>query len=270
MFRDRTAIRYGISALFRQADPYQYEIGFSQWKGTRPVQNDVIGIAGNDPRKGVLLSLADGIGTGEPAGMAANAAISAIRADYEHNRPDRELRAQVLRMMGSAQRQVMALNSLRPPQTEAVGAAVACLLVRNGWMYSASVGNVRVFLVRCGRMLQLNRDHLQSLEAEQQDILAGVSPRLDPKMALSVTAYIGKEGLKELDFLQQDLRLLPGDSLLLMSSGLYGVLSEEEIVQAVEAGSPQKAADSVIDQMWAQRRESQSNASIAILNIGIR
>ena len=60
------------------------------------MQNDVIGIAGNDPRKGVLLSLADGIGTGEPAGMAANAAISAIRADYEHNRPDRELRVQVL------------------------------------------------------------------------------------------------------------------------------------------------------------------------------
>ncbi len=262
MFRDKMEKLRGSNTLFRRPDPYLYEIGFSQWEGTRAAQNDVIGSAGPDQRKGVLIALVDGIGTGEAAGAAASAAVSAILADWYRNPPKPDMRAQVLRMMGGAHRSILALGQ--------AGAAAACVLVRNGMMCSASAGNARIFLIRCGRMLQLNRDHLQSLESEQQDILAGASPRLDPIMALSVTAYIGKEGLKELDFPQEDLRLQPEDYLVLMSSGLYGVLTEEEIVEMITTMPPQAAADSVIDQVWTRRSESQSNASIAILKIGIR
>ena len=147
---------------------------------------------------------------------------------------------------------------------------MACVAVRNRQACFGSVGNARVFLLRSGRLLQLNRDHLLSLEAEERDILAGKAPDVSPDWALRVTAYAGMDGLKQPDWQQTPIALKADDQLIVMSSGLYGVLEEEELCDVLTGMPPQQAADEVIRRVKAKSQASQSNISLAVLRIGSR
>ncbi len=251
-----------------KTDPYMYQTGSAQWIGTRELQNDVVYISNPDPQKGLVVAIADGIGLDQAARKAAGLAISTLREDYEHMASAPDISDQVLRMIGKAQKSVLEWNrSLLSRGELTTGATMACMLIREGRAGIASVGNVRTFLVRSGRILQLNRDHLLNLQEEMSSILAGEVPEIEAKMAMMVTAYIGMEGLKDVDFLQEPVRLQTDDCLLMMSSGLYGVLEEEELIKLAGTGPPGPAAIRVMDQVRRLQGESQSNASLVIVRV---
>ncbi len=248
-----------------------FQVGAAQWQGTREVQNDVILTTQYDAERGILLALADGIGVGEEAGAAAETAVVAMRRAYEGGAALREMPQQLLRLMGGAHAAVRRANEQRMAQGEMpAGAALAGVLVRGSLAAVASVGNVRVFLLRSGLLLQLNRDHLLSLEAEERDILAGEAPETEPEWAMTVTAYAGMDGLTTLDYLQTPLRLVSSDRIVLISSGLYGVLPERELAEILSEADPQDAAERLIARVQAMNQPSQSNVSVAILKVSRR
>ncbi len=243
--------------------------GFAQWRGTRAAQNDSVFVSDDDPQRGLLIALADGIGLDEGAGRAADLATAAMREDYLRKEP-LVLHRQTLRMMGAAHRAVLALNDEQEARDlPRVGTAAACILIREGKLSFCTVGNVRVFLWRAGLLLQLNRDHLLSLEAEERDILRGDAPDLDPDWARQVTAFVGMDGLQKIDCQREAITLLPGDRVLAISSGLYGVLSEEELASLTAAGLPQQASEAIVERVRAMRPASQSNVSAAVAQFSV-
>lgn len=265
--------RFGRSPEETKASAQQsYDIGTAQWQGTREVQNDVIRITTEaDGGRDTVLAMADGLGTGREAGRAAEAAIEAIFKEYFRSGPDEKHHQVLLRMIGSAQAQVQNMNGMLRQRGEmSTGVTVACVLIRDGRAAVASVGNVRVFLYRSGRLMQLNRDNILSLEAEERDILSGEEPEIDPEWAMKVTAYVGMEGLSNVDYTQSPIRLISTDRIMLMSSGLYGVLPESELCRMLEETSPQLAAERVIARVKASSQQSQSNASVIVLRVNRR
>ncbi len=252
------------------APEWPVDTGFAQWQGTRDEQNDVGYISRNDPGKGLLLALADGLGINADAGTAAAVAVNAVKSDFERKAPTPEPHQQILRMLGAAHSAVRAFNeSLTAKGEMAAGATLACALLRDGRLSFGSIGNVRLFLMRGGAMIQLNREHLLNLEAEERDILAGGAPDIDPEWAMRVTSYAGMDGLRQLDWQQTPIPLIPGDRVLLMSSGLYGVLPEGELAALLaRAESAQAAANQIIGRIRAASPVSQSNISLAILQVG--
>ena len=251
--------------------PLLFQVGAAQWQGTREAQNDVILTTQYDAERGILLAVADGIGVGQEAGAAAETAVVAMRREYEAGAVIQEMPQQLLRLIAGAHAAVRRGNEQRMEQGEMpAGAALAGVLVRGSLAAVASVGNVRVFLLRSGLLLQLNRDHLLSLEAEERDILAGEAPETEPEWAMTVTAYAGMEGLTALDYLQTPLRLVSSDRLVLISSGLYGVVPEGEFTEILSEADPQIAAERLIARVQAMNQPSQSNVSVAILKISRR
>ncbi|MGN0746488.1 MAG: PP2C family protein-serine/threonine phosphatase [Aristaeellaceae bacterium] len=245
-----------------------YEVGAAQWQGTRDKQNDVLWTTPPDEPMGMAVALADGIGTGWEAGAAAEAVVDAMARTYFSGSPEEEPHHMLLRMIGSAHEQVRSMNSALRQRGEATGgAAVACVLIRGMRASVASVGNVRVFLYRAGMLLQLNRDHLLSLAAEERSLLGGEEPELRPDWTMTVTAYAGMEGLSTVDYTQAPLRLMPSDRLVLMSSGLYGVFPEGALCRILDDPRAQSAADRLIARMRAECHQSQSNASIIVLKV---
>ena len=241
-------------------------VGGAQWRGTRKEQNDVLFVSDYDPRRGLLIAMADGIGLEADAGDAARAAVAAMQEDFLRKEPMEDIHRQTLRMIGSAHAAVRRLNDRYEAETlPPVGASAACVLIRDRRAGFGSAGNVRVFLIRSGKLLQLNRDHLLSLEAEEREILSGEEPDIDPEWVKSVTAFIGMEGLNRADCQQTPVFLLPRDRILVMSSGLYGVLSEEELVYLAESAPPQQAAEAIIQRVRGMGLPSQSNVSAALM-----
>ena len=243
--------------------------GSAQWRGTRREQNDAMFLSDYDPVRGMLIALADGIGLEADAGNAARAAVEAIRNDFLRKEPMGSLHRQTLRLIGSAHAAIREMNDRNEAEGHPpVGASAACLVIRGRRAGFSSAGNVRLFLIRGGRMLQLNRDHLLSLEAEERDILSGEAPDIDPEWAKRVTAFIGMDGLQKVDCQQTPVFLIPRDRILVMSSGLYGVLSEEEIIELAGNGPPQQAAEAVIGRVRSLGLPSQSNISVALVQMG--
>ena len=240
--------------------------GVAQWQGTRLQQNDVVYLSPEDPGRGLLVAVADGIGLDADAGRAAAAAVSAMRQDFQQNPPMEELHRQTLRMMGRAHAAVREINIAGQQQgLMPVGASAACVLIRNRKLSFSSVGNVRVFLCRAGNLLQLNRDHLLSLEAEEREILRGNAPDVDPEWAKRVTAFVGMEDLQAVDCQVPPVQLVPGDRVLVMSSGLYGVLTEEELCATVLNMPAQDGAEAVVRRVMDRHPDSQSNISIVLV-----
>ena len=248
------------------------EIGFAQWQGTRDFQNDVGYISGYDSERGILMVLADGIGLDATAGQAAANAVTVIRQDYEQAEIPPEMSRQVVRMLGAAHGAVRTLNdTLQEKGDPPTGATLACALIRHRRLCFGSIGNVRVFLLRGGCLLQLNRDHLLSLEAEERNILAGNAPDVNPEWAMRVTAYAGMDGLRQLDWQRGSIPLLADDLVILMSSGLYGVLPEEELTELLLSDVPQNATEMVIGRVvHASNPASQSNVSLMALRMNSR
>ena len=103
--------------------------GRAQWQGTRKEQNDVLFVSDNDPWKGMLIALADGIGMDADAGRAARAAVKAMQDDYQHAEPMAELHRETLRMIGAAHAAILNLNEdnrERGTAPAGASAAVAC------------------------------------------------------------------------------------------------------------------------------------------------
>ena len=244
--------------------------GGAQWRGTRTEQNDVLFISDGDPVRGLLIALADGIGLDTDAGQAARAAVDAMRNDYLYAEPMEEIHRQTLRMIGAAHAAIRTLNDSNQARGAApVGAAAACVLIRDRKMSFSSAGNVRVFLIRAGLLLQLSRDHLLSLEAEERDILSGEAPDIDPEWAKRVTSYVGLDGLQKVDCQHLPVQMLPGDRVMVISSGLYGVLSEEELTALALCAPPQRAAEAIVEQVRSLGSASQSNVSVALAQMGL-
>lgn len=243
-------------------------IDSAQWAGTRPYQNDVMYIGRKPKSNMTLLALADGLGTDAEAGKAATAVIDEIRSVFEQTTANKELHQIALGLLGQANRHVYHMNQSQLANGAAtIGATAACVLLQSGRFSIASVGNVRVFLVRSGAVLQLNRDHLKSLEAEEEDILSGDEPDVTPAMAMMVTSYLGMEDMKKIDYIRTPIRMVSGDYVVLMSSGLYGVFPDPELVALLYGGPPQDAAKRVIERLQYLQPESQSNASLIVLSM---
>lgn len=265
------------SAFFPTSEPagpdprWILTAGRAQWQGTRKEQNDAVFLSDSDPWKGMLIALADGIGTDAEAGRAARTAVKAMQNDYQRAEPMDELHRQTLRMIGAAHTALLDLNEQNREQGIApTGASAACVLIRDRRMSFSSVGNVRVFLIRAGVSLQMNRDHLLSLEAEERDILSGEAPEIDPEWAMRVTAYVGMEGLQKIDCQHSPVSLVPGDRIMVISSGLFGVLNEAELTALALSGPPQQAAEAVAQRVRSMNRDSQSNITIALAQMGTR
>ena len=113
--------------------------------------------------------------------------------------------------------------------------AVAGILYREG-LYYASVGDSYLYLLRGGRLLKLNTEHnvchQKYLEAIRNGDLDPAPLRETPEAA-ALTGFLGMTGLEETDCSVRPLPMQEGDVLLACSDGVGGVLSPQEIADAL-------------------------------------
>jgi protein phosphatase len=110
------------------------------------------------------------------------------------------------------------------------GATVAAVLFGNDDVAISHVGDCRVYLLRNGVLTQMTRDH--SIVAEQiaMGLIEPEAARTHPLRHVVTRAVSGQAGMT-VDTLE--LKVEPGDRLLLCSDGIHGVLTDKEIAEIV-------------------------------------
>lgn len=231
------------------------------------------------PRKqtpAILAVLADGIG-GHPAGeVAAEMAVESITRRVTRSLDSDHART-LTKAIQSASREIYK-HGLRHPGQLGLGTTIACALVVERQLYTANVGDSRIYLLRGNRLLQLSEDHTWVREMLDRRLITAeqavnhpnshvirrflgspLPPEVDLRMRLSLT---------ESDYVSltnQGMVLEGGDQLLLCSDGLTDLAGDAEIKSILEKNPLSQALNHMV--ALALERGGTDNISIILLAV---
>jgi protein phosphatase len=161
-----------------------------------------------------------------------------------------------------------------------MGSTVACAWVIGMRLFTASVGDSRIYLVREGAIHQVTTDHTWVQEAIEQGNLTPEQARAHPN-AHVIRRYLGSTQevvpdtrlrlhTDESDTharANQGTTLQPGDLLLLCSDGLTDLVSDGEILSSLMTRSLKDALDELV--LLANRRGGHDNITIVSLRVPV-
>jgi protein phosphatase len=159
-----------------------------------------------------------------------------------------------------------------------MGATVVCTWINGDRLYTASVGDSRIYLMREGRIRQITKDHSWIQEALDTGILTPEQAVGHPN-AHVIRRYVGSPQPPEVDFRlylndqesneqalsHQGIRLKNGDKLLLCSDGLSDLVEANEILAMLEQNTLEEATQNLID--LANERGGHDNITIISLRV---
>jgi serine/threonine protein phosphatase PrpC len=230
----------------------------------------------NDPTPSVFAIVSDGIGghrAGEVAAEMAVETISHMVAQSNARRP-LEILDNAIQVTSDA----IAAKAKDDTQRLGMGTTCACAWVIGDQLFTASVGDSRIYLLRNGGLMQLTVDHTWVQEAMEKGILDPENLRNHPNVHV-IRRYLGSSAPPQVDNRMrlakdesdtqsrsnQGLHLLPNDLLLLCTDGLTDVVADAEIEPAVHGLELQSAAQALVD--LACKHDGKDNITIVMLLI---
>ena len=232
--------------------------------GARSDQQDACGAAAaeEDASRGLLAVLSDGMGGMNAGERYSRVATETMLQGFTAAPPSADACAELLGLFLAAQREAL----LQIPGENEGGATVVAVLIRDGRCAFLSCGDSRIYLLRGGGLLQLNREHTLGPALDERAAL-GYLPEEDAvynTRRAALTSHLGMNPLKALDRNLRPFDLLPGDRLALMSDGVFGTLDEDTLCRAL-SGPLDQAPDRVTSLLRAAAHPKQDNASVLLV-----
>lgn len=233
--------------------------------GSRSQQQDACMVS--DPKlyseRGILAVLSDGMGGMKNGERFSAIAVKEMVRSFSEEEPMDDICAELLRAYASARTKALASCDEDEPEG---GATVVAVLVRKNMCAFLSVGDSRIYLLRGGGLIQLNREQTLGCRLDEAAKL-GYIPQEEARENLrraALTNHLCEQELKPIDRCDKPFALRPGDKIALMSDGVFGTLSEAEIARCLMHNGPQGAID-VIDEIRIRKKNRQDNASALVM-----
>jgi len=209
----------------------------------RRVNQDAFGRFDDPARGEILLVVADGLGGHRGGEVASRMAIDLLGPLVGSG--DAPPAHRLVRAIEEANRQIH--ETARVDSTlEGMGTTVVCLLLaRHGEAHVAHVGDSRLYRLRADAVAPLTEDHSLVATLVRQGVIAPEEARTDPRRNQILRA-LGVRKEVEVDVAPVDPR--PGDTFLLCTDGLHGLV-EDDAIHALLAAipDPEAGVSSLID-----------------------
>ena len=148
------------------------------------------------------------------------------------------------------------------------GSTLLAVSIRQNRLFWVSAGDSRIYLLRGGRLFCLTRDHVRLLDNLRKAADGEISFEdacADP-MAKALTCYMGAVRLLDVDRNIKPLILLPGDKVMLCSDGVYGALTEDEMIKALTQNR-EEAVRAIKTGVLAARLPHQDNFTALVISV---
>lgn len=190
-----------------------------------------------------LLLVADGMG-GHAAGEVASRLAAEIvrRVFFGFEGPAAEL---LNTAFAAANNAIMEHGQLHP-ECAGLGTTCTAIAIRGDEAWLAHVGDSRAYLLRGGELTQLSQDQTLVAKMVRDGVITAEEAKHSEHgniilQALGSTAEIVPE------IWQEPLLLAPGDTIVLCSDGLHGLVSDETIADVAGRLSPAEACRTLIE-----------------------
>jgi PPM family protein phosphatase len=194
-------------------------------------------------KKGAFFIVADGMGGHAAGEVASEIAVSTVSTFYYQDN-DGDVAASLLRSI----KYTNALIYQRArEQAEHNGMGTTCVatVLLDNRAYIANVGDSRAYLVRHGWVRQISQDHSWVAEQVRAGTMTEAEARMH-QMRNMITRSLGSLPEVEVDIFIEQVQ--GGDTLVLCSDGLSGMVSDSEIAQMVQRYTPQECVYRLIEQ----------------------
>lgn len=238
--------------------------------GQRRDQQDSFGLSNfGDGRfidhGGYLALVADGIGGMEYGAIASIIAVESFLERYQAKSVLREIDETLDSALLAANRAILE-EAERRDCLENMGTTLVAAVIHEGFLYWRSVGDSHLYLFRDGRLGQLNADHVfaRTLQTWVADgLISQNMADLHPDRA-TLESFVGLNEIRHIDRNRAPLPLQDGDVLLLCSDGVYGCLTDGEIMACL-AQEPMLAAQQLAEAVLAKQLPHQDNLTAVVL-----
>lgn len=238
------------------------DVGSSMTIGSREVQEDQVGTLYTP--SGLLTVLADGMGKEYGGRIASRAAVETfldLFKDYNaFDNPQYYFR----KAFAAANRAILRILDNERRGSASVGTA----MIRDGWLYYAVVGNVKVCVYRNGDLVPMSAGHTLDVLAEEKFRIGRLS-REDALVLLETHRlynYVGQDGFKDVEYIDRPVALRRGDIIVLMSDGVYDLLPWRDIEDILAHGQDcQRMAFEITERVNTTVAEHKDNASVILV-----
>ena len=231
--------------------PLQVAVGYSSLTGPRERNEDYCGVATPDGQmledKGILATVADGIGGHRGGREAAEYTVRGLLADYFAT-PDTWGVPRAIETVTTALNRWVIAEAGRNAELAGMATTLSALVLRGRRYYTAHIGDSRIYRLQEGMLQPLTVDHTWE-HPELKNVLSRAIG-LDPRVLM--------------DF--ADGELAADDRFLLVSDGIWGVLPDALMSEVLlDHPEPQAAAAALAS--LALAHGGHDNATAAIIDV---
>lgn len=233
--------------------------------GSREVQEDCFYL--KDSKNGVLLALADGMG--EPFGgrIASRIAIDVVADMFDSYNPLDNPNYFFRKSYNTVNREI--LKGLQNGINGKTGLTSA--IIYGNRLYYAAVGNVRLAVYRKGDLVEISIGHTIESLAKEEFVTGKITRQEAVRLIENRRLYnfLGVDGFTDLELFDKPVNLINGDIVVLMTDGIYDLLSFSELEESLNKKiSTEQMALEIIEKVNRNTTENKDNASIVLLKVG--
>lgn len=210
---------------------------------------------------GRLLIVADGMGGHRGGATASRLAAETVKAQY--------LGAETTDIPTALKDSLSRANSRifqeaqSNPDLRGMGTTTSVLAVREGEGWLAHVGDSRIYRVRDDRIEQLTDDHSLVATMVREGLLTSAEAETHPRRNV-LQRSMGVAEDVEID-LRGPIELREGDTFILCSDGLHGVVKEEELKEVSKMPTIEAAAEEFLRR--ALERGAPDNVTVIVARV---
>lgn len=223
-----------------------------------------------------LAVLCDGIGGHKAGEVAAQMGVNIITEtilESDGKKPIEIIQKAIVRAS-----EAICQTSLTDQGRSGMGATAAIAWIIKDRLYTANLGDSRIYLLRDGHIIQLTTDHTWVQEAYEEGLIDEADRMTHPN-AHVIRRYLGAKNTPKPDFRMwyfegesdsealknQGLRLKGGDTILLCSDGLTDLVVDREIQDVIQNNTLDAAVEQLIG--ISNARGGHDNITVILMKV---
>lgn len=213
-------------------------------------------------RKGRLAVVADGMGGYEGGQEASRIAVETVRQVYDNffaGNPQETL----LQAFESAHQSIQRY-AVEHPEFYGMGTTCTAVAIVDRQLHFAHVGDSRLYHIRAETISRLTRDHSYVGRLVESGIVRSEDAESHPQRHI-LTAALGSGRDLTPHIPDHPIPLEEGDTLLLCTDGLWGLVPDQELARIAPAGSPAEACLKLV--RMALERGGPDNVTVLVLRV---
>lgn len=220
-----------------------------------------------------LIVVCDGMGGHDGGKIASEMAVETFLTTYSERYM---IGNQIDVLIDTAKKADTLISQLKNDNGDPLnaGSTLVSVLINRKKLIWCSVGDSRAYLIRNGEMVQLTQDqnyHTVLIEKMNAGLLEEAEFQKESTRGEALISFLGIGNLSLIDYSETPFELVKDDKIIIMSDGLYKIVSDAEILRIIDnfsnIGEAVQALEAKAKKNAKNTSALRDNMTVALLKI---